>query len=175
MSPPDPTATSTRLATTTPVVTFRFDAVGRELPVGYTVRNPGAAGLTAVTFTTTAIAPAGTPNVFPSTDSDKEVPAAMVLPKHCAASPDNLDGFPGLVSQTRTGLNDEYGPPEEVAAAETVAGPIDETVTVKPADTNSNTATSRPSFSFPILRPSAHAGPTGSLESLSILEPKTSR
>ena len=45
-----------------PVVKFTFDAVGRATPVGYSVRYPEPAGVTAVTFSTTAATPvAGTP------------------------------------------------------------------------------------------------------------------
>src|SRR5258707_14408889 len=52
---------------TSPAVKLRFDATGRLIPSGNTVTSPDDVGLTAVTFSTTAVTPVdGTPS-FPVT------------------------------------------------------------------------------------------------------------
>src|SRR5262249_52941204 len=59
--PPGPSPTITRLATLSPGAKFNVDASGRGWPAGHAVTNPGAVGSVAVTLSTTAVAPDGTP------------------------------------------------------------------------------------------------------------------
>jgi len=66
---------------------------------------------TAVTFSTTAMASAGTPN-SPTTSMVKGVSAtrrspAFLVPLHWAEGPLRLEGFPARVSQMRTGASAE--------------------------------------------------------------------
>src|SRR5664280_648835 len=44
-----------------PATKLRLEAVGRDMPPGYTVRKLAAVGLVTVTFRATAVAPAGRP------------------------------------------------------------------------------------------------------------------
>src|SRR5436305_1285691 len=54
--------TTTRFGTVTPLVQLRFEARGREVPVGYAVMKLAAVVFVTVTFSTTAVAPlTGTP------------------------------------------------------------------------------------------------------------------
>jgi hypothetical protein len=52
--------TVTRFATVSSATKLRLETVGIVVPSGKTVRNPEAVGLTAVTLSTAADAPAGT-------------------------------------------------------------------------------------------------------------------
>jgi hypothetical protein len=56
------TFTATKLARVCPAVTFRFDASGRPVPDGYTVRKPPVEGSVAVTLSATAVIEAGRPS-----------------------------------------------------------------------------------------------------------------
>jgi hypothetical protein len=68
MPPVALSGTVTRFATFVPMVKLRLETSGVVAsPSGNTVRNPEAVGLTAVTLTTAADAPAGTGNVVPVT------------------------------------------------------------------------------------------------------------
>src|SRR5271155_3417077 len=98
---------TTRLALTFPLNSLRSETRGEGRLVGKTVRNEGADGDTPVRLTTTAVAFEGT-EASPSTFRVRVPPAETVRPKlrnplHWAAPPVRPDGFPGLVSQIRTG------------------------------------------------------------------------
>src|ERR1035437_8146950 len=68
--------TVTRLGTIVPAAKFRLDTVSIVVPSGKTVRNPAAVGLTAVTLSTAATAPVGTPDVPPVTWTLRVAPPA---------------------------------------------------------------------------------------------------
>ena len=62
---PSVTGTVTWLAMVSPLVKFRFEAVGRLSPCGYTVRYPAAVGAVTVTLATTAVmSAAGVPSML---------------------------------------------------------------------------------------------------------------
>src|SRR5271169_6553999 len=86
--------TTTRFGIVTPAFQFRFDAVGCDWSEGHTVRKLDVFVSVAVTFNTTAVAPAGTPLVPPVTCSIRVAPGpsgAWVAPS------------PERVSRTRLG------------------------------------------------------------------------
>ncbi len=68
--------TVTRLGTTVPAAKFRLETVGLVVPSGKTVRYPAAVGSTAVTLSTAATAPAGTPDAAPVTWTLRVAPPA---------------------------------------------------------------------------------------------------
>jgi hypothetical protein len=96
--PVELSGTVTRFATVTPAVKLRLETVGIVIPAGNTVRNPEAVGLTAVTLSTAADAPAGTvPS--PVTCTFSVAAAARVFPAF---------GWPelGRVSVMRKGVTE---------------------------------------------------------------------
>src|ERR1039458_5494221 len=79
--PEELSGTVTRFATVTAGLKLRLETVGIVLPSGKTVRNPEAVGLTAVTLSTTAEAPAGTGAVpTPVTCTDSVAAAVRAFP-----------------------------------------------------------------------------------------------
>src|SRR4051794_20786875 len=85
-----------------PATKLRFEATGREAPVGNTVRYPAVVGLVTVTLSTTAVAADGTPPTpvicTSSTWSGPSVCPAYGLP------------LPGRVSRIRAGVSERYAP-----------------------------------------------------------------
>ena len=73
-APPAPTFVVTAFATVEPGAKFTFDVFGRGVPHGYTVTNPPARLPVDVTFNVTAVASAGTPPRF-ATTNDVVTPA----------------------------------------------------------------------------------------------------
>src|SRR5262249_10745602 len=69
-----PRRATVRLARVTPGCGVRLDAFGRVVPVGHRVTNPSAVVPAEVTFTTPALASAGSP-VMPAIDSVSDSPA----------------------------------------------------------------------------------------------------
>ncbi len=106
--PPEPTPTTTRLATVWPAVKFRFEASGAGAPVGKTVRKPGALGFVTVTFMTTAETPVeGTP-MRPVTWRFR----VFAGPSLAAGDP-----LPLLVSRMRAGVSGWNSPAGPLGAA----------------------------------------------------------
>lgn len=112
---PEDTGTITAFGTVSPDMKFRFETTGLEELSGHTVRYPGLVGLIAVTFSTTAVAEAGTPPVPEQEDIVQEllgatftfnvVPPVSVLPwQFERLEPDNWLGSPLLVSHTLYGV-----------------------------------------------------------------------
>src|ERR1700676_2703632 len=58
--PPEPSWTTTRLGTVSPLTQLRSEALGRVVPWGHTVRKLEAVAPVTVTLATTAPAPVGT-------------------------------------------------------------------------------------------------------------------
>src|SRR5215510_11827834 len=104
--PPLPTCTTTRFGIVSPVTKFKFDANGRATPVGHAVKKLCAVGFVTVTFSTTAVAPTGTP------------PRPVTCKSNDAPPPNGATGapFPDRVSNTRAGTNGKYDAPPPVVA-----------------------------------------------------------
>src|ERR1700674_634891 len=95
--------TNTRFGTVTPAVQLRFEAVGRDRPVGQTVKKLAAVVFVAVTLRIAPETPvAGTPPT-PRTRTLSVVPAVRVLPAL-------VWPLPARVSVIRAGVNATWPP-----------------------------------------------------------------
>jgi hypothetical protein len=104
--PPLPRGTATRFGTVVPELQLRFDARGRGLPAGKTVRKLSEVVPVTVTFSTTAVAPVGTPP-WPVTWISMLWVFPSVAPEHWFWGK-SVEA--ARVSQMRAGLNAWYAP-----------------------------------------------------------------
>src|ERR1019366_2348771 len=104
--PPALRPTSTRLATTWPADTLRFEVPGLPVRSGESVTYVAWVGAIAVTLTTTAVAPAGTAGLpKPSMVTTRGVRAPIgPLPAPVSHWLATIPGAAGRVSHTRIGV-----------------------------------------------------------------------
>src|SRR5579883_704533 len=95
-----PTLAITRFCTTLPGAKFKLEVNGNVLPAGQTVRYPGALGVTATTFSTTAPTPElGMPARPVTGKSSSAAGPSAPAPAYCPSMVD----MPGRVSNRRAG------------------------------------------------------------------------